>query len=76
MIRVKIYLKNAHQKRRENAGGEVTNYHMILKNAFMIYSFCMHFLLFKVGIFSYHTHFCELCKTKDSELSIVSYHFC
>jgi hypothetical protein len=36
----------------------------------------MHFLIFKVDIFSYHAHFCGLCKTKDSELSIVSYHFC
>jgi hypothetical protein len=36
MTRVRIYLKNAHQKRRKNAGGEVTNYryHMILKKRF------------------------------------------
>ncbi len=45
MTRVKIYIKKAHQKRRKNAGGEVTNYHMIFKNAFMIYSFCMHFFI-------------------------------
>ncbi len=39
MKRVKIYSKNAHQKRRENAGGEVTNYHMIFKKRFYDFYF-------------------------------------
>jgi hypothetical protein len=75
MTRVKICLKNAHQKRRKNAGGDVTNYHMILKNAFMIYSFCMHFYYSKLTFF-HTTRIFVKCKTKDFDLAIVSYHFC
>jgi hypothetical protein len=42
----------------------------------MIYSFCMHFYFSKLTFFHTTRIFCELYKTRDFELTIVSYHFC